>query len=781
MLASILIMFRKIRYPDEQAARLAELASEGIIAYVYKTKSVLLHWILASTLKRFSLPSLAPSLKSVRAGGGALELFLRRPNTAWTSDIKPTRDPVKMVLRLQKLTSKPIFLLPHSLVLGARGSTLKLTTMDKIFGTRRDPGFLRLLFRLLLLRGSGKWAVAEPLNLKTFLENNSGVSEVVLVRKIRGICLKRLKALERTYYGPPAKTYQRLKQDTLRDNDLQAFMAENEAKTGLPKAKLEKKAEHLFGEIAARFDIDIIHLFNKILGFIWNRIYDGIVWKPSDIQKIKEASQRGPVILVPAHRSHMDYVVLSQILYWEGLMLPHIAAGDNLSFFPVGQFFRRGGAYFIRRTFKGDPLYAQVVRAYVKRLLREGYTQEFFIEGGRSRSGKTLPPKLGLMSIMVDCLSRHKLLEATFIPISISYEKLVEANEIRRELEGGEKQAESQKDIFRSLKVLRKRYGRVFVNFDEPISFVEFYDKNQGNPDFVKLLAHHIVSGINRCSVITPISIVSTALLGSKRRILSHAQLEWSCRKIAQYVGVPKPELEPVIDGLLQDGVLIAEQAGKRTYYRVPEKAVLSLDYYKNNLIHHFVADAIVALAFRVSYGSHSRKIVKRSVLHKKAQALSQIFKFEFSYPAGVSFDDMFDSRLEIATDAKIITRVQDHIRLVETREATEQLLFSSNLLGNFIDAYWICSKRLESAVLKSRTRKALVASLLESLREAVLNGSTDYPEIASKSLVDNAILLFESIGFLTFKSGKTMIKSDKRDAFKQVQQVLQECHYERV
>ncbi|MBH1989292.1 MAG: 1-acyl-sn-glycerol-3-phosphate acyltransferase [Myxococcaceae bacterium] len=779
-------MFRKIKYSDDQAFSLRSLAEEGVVVYVHRTRSVLLHWVLASMIARYELPEILYStfkaskvsnlIRAVRLATGSIEIFLRKANTAFSQRSSEKRDYIKTLIRIQKSSETPIFLVPHFLVLGNRSSSLKPSAVDMIFGSRNDPGFVRLLLRLLLFRNSGQWATAEPLNLKAFLEQNPHATDVVLSRRTRGILQKRFKGLARAFHGPSLKSTNRIQVDTLRDHDLQNFMMEVEKQTGLPRVKLFKKAQEYYLRIAARFDVDMIHLINQVFGFVWNRIYDGVVWKKSDIEKIKQASQKGPVILVPAHRSHMDYLVLSQIFYWEGLMVPHIAAGENLSFFPLGIIFRRGGAYFIRRSFKGDPLYSQVVRAYLKKLLREGYTQEFFIEGGRSRSGKTLPPKLGLLSIMVDCLSKSKLYEATFIPVSISYEKLLEANEYRRELEGAEKRAESRGDIFRSLKILRKRYGRIFVNFDEPISFTEFYQT--GQVDLVPRLAHRIMAGIQRSTVVTPVSLVATALMGSKRRILSRGQIEWSIKRLAQYVQIPKPSLEKVLHNLIHDELIVCETAGRRLYYRVPEKAALSLDYYKNNLIHHFAADAILAMAFQISARGDRRKSVKRSILHKQALLLSRIFKFEFSYSVDENLENIFEQRLNEGIEAKILLRVQDQIRLSESKEAFSQLSFMANLLANFVDAYWVCARKLESALLKAPTRKILVGLLLDCLREAVLSGASDYPEIVSKSLVENAIMWFEDAGILVWEQGKARMKADKKPDFKIYLQALQDCHY---
>jgi glycerol-3-phosphate O-acyltransferase len=279
---------------------------------------------------------------------------------------------------------------------------------------------------------------------------------------------------------------------------------------------------------------------------------------------------------------------------------------------------------------------------------------------------------------------------------------------------------------------------------------------------------------------VTPTSLVAAALLGSKRRILSRAQLEWSVKKIAQHIQVPKPKLEPVLENLLQDSLVVAENAGKRVYYRVPEKSTLSLDYYKNNLIHHFAADAILATAFQISTQSDRKKIVKKSILQRQAQILSQIFKFEFSYENGASFEEIFNSRLDHAIDARIMLRVQDQIRLTDLKDSGEQLLFVANLLSNFVDAYWVCARKLESALIKTPAKKVLISVLLDCLKEAVLSGASDYPEIVSKSLVENAVLYFENAGFLSWENGRAKFKPDKKEDLKKTIKILQECHYGR-
>ncbi len=151
------------------------------------------------------------------------------------------------------------------------------------------------------------------------------------------------------------------------------------------------------------------------------------------LERLREHAKEGTLVLLPSHKSHMDYLVLAWVLYRHKLPLPLVAAGDNLNFFPVGPIFRRAGAFFIRRSFSGDRLYAAVVDAYVRRLIKDGSPLEFFLEGGRSRTGKLLSPKLGLLSIVVDAALGVPTRTTWFCPVSIGYERFVEEKAFVRE------------------------------------------------------------------------------------------------------------------------------------------------------------------------------------------------------------------------------------------------------------------------------------------------------------------------------------------------------------
>src|SRR5690606_18633546 len=197
------------------------------------------------------------------------------------------------------------------------------------------------------------------------------------------------------------------------------------------------------------------------------------------LDKVKALAGDHTLIYVPCHRSHIDYLLLSYVLYRDGLMPPHIAAGRNLDMPLVGPLLRRGGAFFLRRSFRDNRLYGAVFTEYLHRLLARGYPMEYFIEGGRSRSGRMLPPRPGMLAMTLRSFLRSQQEHAqpmVFVPIYIGYERILENASYQRELSGGRKRKETPLALIRTLGRLREPYGRVSVNIGEPLDIATFLD-----------------------------------------------------------------------------------------------------------------------------------------------------------------------------------------------------------------------------------------------------------------------------------------------------------------
>src|SRR5699024_10510029 len=229
------------------------------------------------------------------------------------------------------------------------------------------------------------------------------------------------------------------------------------------------------------------------------------------------------------------------LLYHRGFVPPHIAAGVNLNMPLVGPLLRRGGAFFLRRSFRSQPLYAAVFNQYVALILDRGVAMEYFIEGTRSRTGRLLPPKGGMLSITVRAFLRNPTKPVMFQPVYIGYERLAEGSSYIAELSGQQKKPESLSDFRNLINILRKNYGEVTVSFGEPIQLAELLDGHEvewraqtadssSKPPWLNQvvddLAERIMVNINRSADVNPVNLLATALLASRKHALDEDDLE---------------------------------------------------------------------------------------------------------------------------------------------------------------------------------------------------------------------------------------------------------------
>jgi glycerol-3-phosphate O-acyltransferase len=331
------------------------------------------------------------------------------------------------------------------------------------------------------------------------------------------------------------------------------------------------RALSMLRELEAEVDPNALRAMDAAFDATVARMYSAFEVDHEGIERLREASKNGSLVLLPSHKSHVDYIILSRLFMQSNMPVPMVAAGDNLGFFPLGPILRRGGAFFIRRSFRGDRLYAAVVDAYMRRLIIDGWHLEFFLEGARSRTGKLLPPKLGLLSIVVDAVlgaaedgtrmrERRRgdsappvpQRQVYFCPISIGYERVVEEKEYVRELTGGEKRKEDVRGLVAAAETALGRYGRLNVQFGELLTLdgvmaelgQSVPDSGAGEPRrpltpakrraLVARLAYRVMNEINRVTAITPSALVSAALLTHGRRGISHVDLVASCERLAR-------------------------------------------------------------------------------------------------------------------------------------------------------------------------------------------------------------------------------------------------------
>lgn len=422
-------------------------------------------------------------------------------------------------------------------------------------------------------------------------------------------------------FGPKISTRNQVISQLINTPGVDEIIIEQASEHGSSLSKERKKALQYCREIASDATQISQELMKRLLHAFWNRYYSGT--NIFDIERVKNTALTHQLIYVPCHRSHVDYLLLSYVIFKEGLALPYIAAGDNLNMPVIGRILKGGGAFFIRRSFKDNALYSAVLNEYVKQLVAIGAPIEYFIEGGRSRTGRLLKPRLGMLSMTVDAWIKTQNRPLAFVPVYIGYEKLIEGRSYIGEMFGEKKKKESLFRSIYSILSLKGEFGKVTTRFGEPIALDKLLD--QHHPQWqaeaqqkdlkqqewfrqsVKNLSQQIMMQINRAAVVNPVNLIASSLLATPRQSIDEYDLIQQCDFYRQLIQ-SQPHLDSIV---LQDKVDESElqrieqqqlvhihphQLGNILYLK-PEHAVL-MSYYRNNSLHTLIIPSIIACCF---------------------------------------------------------------------------------------------------------------------------------------------------------------------------------------
>jgi glycerol-3-phosphate O-acyltransferase len=382
--------------------------------------------------------------------------------------------------------------------------------------------------------------------------------------------------------------------------------------------KAEKRALKYADELASNMSYSTIRFLEVVLGWVWNKIYDGI--EINHLENLEKVARANSIVYVPCHRSHIDYLLLSYTLYQNGYQPPHIAAGINLNIPVIGSILRRGGAFFMRRSFKGNPLYSSLFNEYMHTMFTRGFSVEYFVEGGRSRTGRQLTPKAGMLAMTVRSFLRDSKKPIKFMPIYVGYEKILEGNTYLGELRGANKEKESVGGLFKALKHLKNSFGKVRMNFGHAIDLKteldnfrpgwrdETYDDNyrpEWLNEFVSLLSTKVGTHINSSVSVNPINMVGAVLLSTPKQALGERVLVEQLDQLKSLLAnTPYTDLITLPDGNGEDWVAYAE--GMKAINRkehslgdiimMDETQAVLLTYYRNNILHLLAIPSLISL-----------------------------------------------------------------------------------------------------------------------------------------------------------------------------------------
>ena len=752
-------------------------------------------------------------LQALALAGEAAFLFLERPRQDPKEARAYSQAYLFKLVRAQKMLppDEAIVLVPLALFWERRPDPQHQTVVDEVFGTVQSPGTLRktvgwiqALWQSALHFGDPIAQAADPILLGEFLAEYPQAGSADASELLRDRLEEQFRQEQHLLLGPAAERPERLWRELEQRPEIAealAHVARAGAEDGLAigdVAGARRLAHRHFLEIASRPSLRMFKFFSLVLGLVFHKIYDGFEIDELGLERVRQAGRDACLVLIPSHKSHVDYLVISYLFYHAGLHPPLIAAGQNLAFWPLGWFFRKAGAFFIRRSFKGQHLYPVVFREYLVRMMEQRYPVEFFIEGTRSRTGKLVKPKYGMLDMIVRACASGRVDAIKLVPISVGYEQIVEQETYRRELMGAEKRPESLAELLKAPRFLASRYGRLYVQFSEPIdlvAYLERYGVHRPRPDEEALermtvrLAHRIIYDINGVTTVTPSALAATVLLNNQTRnidrhrllhevaFLLHVLMEPSrgvrlsrtlrdqlaARRalLAQALGgdggggdelgeVLSQAVAPAVEEALhlledRDQLQIVEGDGER-FYSAPEERRQELSFYRNTIVHHFVPEGLLACAFL----GFKRAEVGLEVLMDKTLFLSRLFKYEWIYGERAAFEQVFLRTLAYLERRGWLRHDQAAgAVLLPHATARVELEYFRGLVLSFLEAYTVMAAVLEGLSDDSRAGADLVDEALRRGRNDYLRGRILYYESLVKPTFQNALRLFRDWGVI--------------------------------
>ncbi|MBO3277145.1 glycerol-3-phosphate 1-O-acyltransferase PlsB [Pseudomonas schmalbachii] len=747
------------------------------VLYVLQQPSVSDLAVLDTECRKIGLPR---PVMPVTVGGNSepAAFFYLTPEPDWLGRQDKRGAPPALVRSLASITHNDTAdaqVIPVSVFWGqspdSEKSAWKLLFADNWAVTGR----LRKLARILILGRKTRLQLSAPIHLRELVDQGKGPERTL--RMVQRILRVHFRNQKTAVIGPDLSHRRTLVKGLLRAPLVREAILRESNEQNISQEKAEASALRYANEIAADVSYPVIRFIEVVLTWFWNKLYEGV--KVNHIERVQDVAHGNEIVYVPCHRSHIDYLLLSYLLFRNGLTPPHIAAGINLNMPVVGSILRRGGAFFMRRSFKGNQLYTAVFNEYLHSLFTRGFSTEYFVEGGRSRTGRMLNPRTGMLAITLRSYLRDSRRPIVFVPVYIGYERVFEGRTYLGELRGAAKKKESIFDLFKVLSALKQRFGQVWVNFGEPIHLTPFLEqhepswrKQQLAPEFrpawltdaTNHLGREVARRINDAAAINPINLVALALLSTGRQALDEIALT---RVLDLYLSllrkVPYSPSATLPEGSGRDLIeyarslnLLAEQkdALGRILYLDEQNAVL-MTYYRNNVLHVFALPALIASFFQ----SNAR--ISREQLLRFAHALYPYLQAElFIRWSAEELTGEVDKWLEALVEQGLLRQENDaYLRPAPSSREFVQLTLLARAITQTLQRFYMAV-----ALLLKAGQKQLSAEELEDLctvmaqRLSILHG-LNAPEFFDKSLfrhfiqtlLDQRVLRKDDAGKLSY------------------------------
>jgi glycerol-3-phosphate O-acyltransferase len=795
--------FRHFGLDEATVARLRDLERDGAVVYVMRYASRLDYFLFNTLFLRegVRLSAFANGIRFYyyRPFLEALRIALRRPRSSQRDERERARETARslaltgqsffLFLRTARLASslrgrrrvaregraeldlveemvrsvwssgRTVHLVPLA-IFWRKGPRARRRFLNLFYGAATRPSDLAKVSSFLTTYRDLSVKVGDPIDLAAFVALRRNRGQETVARMVRRSILSFLYREEKVVEGPTLRPLHKVQEIVVGDERVREVVAERARERRISPERAQGEAERMFREIAANMNSTFLAILNALVGAVVRRLFAKV--EVSGIEKVAHYAKRHPLVLVPSHRSYFDFLIVSILFYANYLVPPHIVARENMAFGPFGFLWRRAGAFFMRRSF-ADPLYKEVFRAYVGYLVKEGVTQEFFIEGGRSRTGKTLAPRLGVLNWDVEAFLGTARRDLFFVPIAITYERLVEEGAMVSELEGGRKRDESVLGLVRARKFLQRRFGSVFVNFGEPISLADALgdrrerfardpspETAEEKRQFVAELGNRIAERINVAVVPNATAVAASALLGERTRGLFRRDLVRRMQEIVDLLRLQDVKLTPALEGdlgtfddsiatLLRADLIRSEQdpRGELLYFEESKRRVL--DFYRNSIAQFLAAPSFLARTLLEGPGIDD--------LRRELASWLDLFYREFFAPRGEVMAAHFDAFVDHFERFGWVERSGGRLR--PTEKGLGSFRFLAEQTRGVLEAYYAVVVAVLGARPELVTEKELRKAVEAQFERSRLLGEVARPEAANPVTFGNAIDLLVRRGVL--------------------------------
>lgn len=760
---------------------------EKPVCFVLKDKSLSDFLVMDQECKNLGLPRPMDGLNVAGYQENNAAFYLSEQK-GWRTTTQNPEKLHQLVDQVHKQENVDVQLVPVSILWG-RHPEKENSIFKALFSESWTvPSFLSKFFIILIQGRQTLVHFNEPLSIQSVLLEDQGISNERAARKIGRILRIHFRRQKETITGPDLSHKRTIVHSLLSTDSVKAAV-ENEVKTAnISEKQAAAKAIKYGNEIAADYSYPVIRSFKLMLTRFWTKLYDGV--SVTNIDRLQKVANDNEVIYVPCHRSHMDYLLLSYVLHENGHVPPHIAAGINLNMPLIGSFLRKSGAFFLRRSFKGNPLYTAVFNEYLSTVFSRGFPVEYFVEGGRSRTGRLLSPRPGMISMTIRSFLRTRKRSFVFVPVYFGYERLLEGGTYVGEMHGKKKKNESIFGVIKAFKDIKGTFGKVHVNFGEPIHLEELLDnkfpqwkdeeyQEENPPEWleqaVNLTGKRIVTSINNAAVVNPVSLMSLTILSTHKHAMDEKALEWqldfylkllreapysSAMKITSLSGA---DIIQYCEDL--EVVLRQKHPFGDILLTLDEKAVL-LTYFRNNNIHMFALPSLIACLL-----INNRQIQKEE-LNRVCLQVFPFIKSELSIHCPLTvLPELIERHVQLLAGEGLLSIDNDTISTPDT-SSPEYLSLSvlANTTKQTLERFYMAVQILQQAGSNTLDLKQLEELCTQLAQRISLLHEFHTPEFSDKALfrgffeamLDNQVLTLDDDGKLAYDD---RIKNANQDA----------------